>query len=158
MQMNKEDEYAEISRLLKNLKKIEAPVNFREELNNRLSNSNKKFIYFAKENTKKLLPSLALAFSVILVAIIFNLNSAGEENPLLLQPKEKTENPVLNKQNESNAFGSSDESIEFNYMQANFKIDKAGLNFRRIHIPKEEKMLISKLKQRLFGQSDKYPK
>lgn len=87
-----EDElkFAREIRFLKQLRKVEAPVNFEAGLMNKIQNPD----LIKKESSwqnifapKKFIPSAALALSTVIILFVLNLNSDDAENPLLAEPK-----------------------------------------------------------------------
>jgi len=83
-----------ISRLLKNLPKINAPSNFEYELSKRINQSEQrkeKVSWFDKIFSPKLIPSAALAVTTVIILFLLKGNVNETEDPFQIMPKLREE-------------------------------------------------------------------
>jgi hypothetical protein len=154
-----EDEvrFQNVISLLKQMPKVSTPPNFESDLMRRINSGNFKESYKLHwwENLlspSRLIPSAAIAASIIAILYFLNFNSTEQENPFLTLPRIR-ENAiqVSSKQNLP--------SVPTDYAEASinssFKNNKEGLNFLQIRLNDAERAKINKLKEQIKAYFDK---
>jgi hypothetical protein len=149
--------YMNSIKLLKQLPKVTAPPNFESDLMRRINAGNFKGNYKVKWWEKlllpsRLIPSTALALSLLAVFYILNFNSADQDNPFLAKPRIRK----IVSQNVSNKLLTARPSeLAEASINGSFKINKEGLNFLQIRLNDTEKARINRLKQQIRAYFDK---
>ncbi len=93
MKLNDDElKYKNVITSLKNLPKVNAPVNFDADLMRRINteslNQKEKESFWKKLFLpSRLIPSAALAISAVILLFFLNINNDEAENPLLMEPK-----------------------------------------------------------------------
>ena len=161
--------YEDIRSLLGGLKQITVPPNFDSNLMRRI-NAEKfsapepwwKKIFI----TPRLIPSAALALTIIAVLFVLNSGTVDPENPLLSEPRIR-EDLIVNSSDDESLSPASKIGIELegNYSKGStnarvvsYGITKSGLNFRQLHLSAEERAEIEKMRQKLiqmFNQTER---
>ncbi len=172
--------YKNVINTLKGLPKVNAPGNFEADLMRRINSDrlgrvkDKQSFWERLFLPSKLIPSVALAVSAVVLFFIINTNN-DPEDPLLMEPriredvispdnmlviylpgnynKSKQRNVeggytnIGERRNEkTNATLQSDDNL---YVPNDYYlINKEGLNFRQINLTKEEQQRLSELKER----------
>lgn len=85
----------EVTRLLNNLPKINAPLNFEAELSKRLAKKEEKKYWFDKILSPQLVPSAALAVTAVLILFLLKGTVNEMEDPFQLIPKLREESIVM---------------------------------------------------------------
>lgn len=85
-----DNRFEKVTRLLKNLSKVNAPSNFENELIKRINQgeqTEKKESWFYKVLSPKLVPSAALAITAVIILFLLKENSSDAEDPFQMIPK-----------------------------------------------------------------------
>ena len=166
--------YKNVISTLKNLPEVNAPSNFEADLMRRINSGNyeieKQSFWKKIFLPARLIPSAALAVGAVILLFFLNINSDENENPLLADPKirqdiiqtEDFSNVDLNSQTEKKSSkdlkiqgyknqvpdsGFRDNYDELSFSNADFSINKSGLNFRQVNLTEEEQHRLNELKE-----------
>ncbi|MDR3609176.1 MAG: hypothetical protein P4L27_01275 [Ignavibacteriaceae bacterium] len=149
--------YKSIINLLKYMSKVSAPPNFESDLMRRINSGNFKEKYKVQWWDKILLPSrvipsAAVAASVVAILYFYNPNSTEYENPFLVKPVMREDiSRVSTNRNLSTVPHEFAEASVNNSL----KINKEGLNFLQIRINDAERAKINKLKEQIKAYFNK---
>lgn len=135
--------YKKIMDLLKQMPKVDAPLNFESDLMRRINSGNFTEKFKVRWWDKlflpsRLIPTAVFALSILVVFYFLNFNSMEPENPFLTKPK------IRKTVSEASIDGS-------------FKINKEGLNFLQIRLNETERAKINKLKEQIKAYFNKKP-
>jgi hypothetical protein len=152
-----EERFKNVIGLLKQIPKVSTPPNFESDLMRRINSGNFKGSYNLHWWEKilspsRLIPSAAVAASIIAILYFLNFNSTEQDNPFLTLPKIR-ENVIQISSKQKVP------SMPTDYAQASinssFKNNKEGLNFLQIRLNDAERAKIIKLKEQIKGYFDK---
>jgi len=162
-----EDEkmYEDIRSLLGGLKQVTVPPNFDSDLMRRINAEKyaapdpwwKKFFL-----APRLVPSAALALTIIAVLFVLDSTTVDPENPLLSEPRIR-EDLIVNSSDDESLSPASKIGIELegnysngsnNALAVSYGITKSGLNFRQLNLSAEERAEIEKMRQKLIRMFD----
>jgi hypothetical protein len=167
-QRDDELQYQEVINLLKGLKQIEAPPYFESNLFraiNSQKNKEEKSSFLKFLSPARLIPSLALAVTAIIILFMVNVTAVEIENPLLLDPREredvvaagdisiKTETITRSSTEEVQKSGqliTRREPENRSFRNASQPFNRAGLNFRQINLTPNEKAKIIEMREKLL--------
>ena len=89
-----DNKFEKVTRLLKDLPKVNAPSNFENELSKRINQgeqTKKKESWFDKVFSPKLVPSAALAVTAVIILFLLKGNTPDVEDPFQIMPKLREE-------------------------------------------------------------------
>lgn len=168
--------YKNVIDTLKSLPKVNAPNNFETELMRKINSETikEKQTFWEKFLLpSRLVPSAALAVSAVILLFVLNINAENPEDPLLMEPKvredliqtenisgiplqqkfdaqkdrrENTADQLFKEQSTDTGYGRSKSGV--GYSNAEFSIDKSGLNFRQVNLSNEEQEQLIEVKER----------
>jgi hypothetical protein len=162
---DEESRYKQATDILKQLPKINAPLNFEADLMRRINSGRfedtiKESFWDILLSPARLVPSAALAILAVVLFFIVDTTSVEQADPLTLEPRIREDITL----NNSSADVSMDRELKalteqgVNRQDAEASgtrfstasnITKAGLNFRQITLTNEEKRVLSSLKEKI---------
>src|SRR4030067_2332722 len=89
-----DNKFEKVTRLLKDLPKVNAPSNFENELSKRINQgeqTKEKESWFDKVFSPKLVPSAALAVTAVIILFLLKGNTPDVEDPFQIMPKLREE-------------------------------------------------------------------
>ena len=180
MEHNEEEQYREVINTLKSLQQVKAPAYFEADLMRRINsetNTVKESFWRRLFIPSRFVPSAALAVTTIIILFVLNINPGDTDNPLLSEPRVRQDiiasnnlqdvelnKENLNKEKVSTTRKRTEENLiaetevgstytappEYPVQNVSTFIDKNGLNFRHITIPKEQMEQIRRMRERLM--------
>jgi hypothetical protein len=143
--------------LLKQMPKVSAPPNFESDLMRMINsgNFNEKYKLHWWDKfllPSRLIPSAAIAASIVAILYFINPGSAEYENPFLVKPvmREDVSRNSAKQKLPVNPTEFAEASIN-----NSLKINKEGLNFLQIRINDAERAKINKLKEQIKAYFNK---
>lgn len=168
---NDEDSrYKQAVDTLKQLPKVNAPLNFEADLmrrinQNRFEEKYKESFWDILLTPARLIPSAALAAAAVIMFFMLNTAPADQPDPLAAEPRVREDvtqtgtpsgflpdEQMLENRSERSGSGAASlrqENTPGTRFTTASNITKAGLNFRQIQLTDEEKAALNKLKARI---------
>jgi len=164
---DEESRYKQAIDVLKQLPKVNAPLNFESSLMRRINSENyeerKESFWDILLTPSRLIPTAAMAALAVILLFVVNTSQVQQADPLSLAPRIRDDAQAnnipgisldnelkrLTQQIDDAQSGQNAENSETARFTTASNITKAGLNFRQIQLTDEEKQVLEKLKQKV---------